>query len=308
MKILIVDDDTTSRLLLGATLKKLGHDVTAVDDGLQALASWRQEQPALIISDWMMPGMDGLELCRHIRAESALQYTYVVLLTSLAGKGRYLDGMQAGADDFISKPYDEDLLTARLQVAERILALHHALRVEATQDRLTGLWNRAAILDCLQLQLERASDEDTWVGIVLVDLDHFKVVNDSQGHAAGDQVLQEAARRMQSCMGDNEHVGRYGGEEFLAITRGSDPSRAAVVAERMRTAISDTEIATPSGSLRITASFGVAMSLGKSAVTADTLIATADAALYRAKQGGRNRVETALLPDLLRISEVNALQ
>nr|MDQ3039987.1 response regulator [Pseudomonadota bacterium] len=137
MKILIADDDMTSRLLLGATLKKLGHDVTAVDDGVQALASWRQEQPALIISDWMMPGMDGLELCSHIRAEPGLQYTYLMLLTSLGGKGRYLDGMQAGADDFISKPYDEELLAARLQVAERILALHHTLRMEATHDRLT---------------------------------------------------------------------------------------------------------------------------------------------------------------------------
>ncbi len=305
MKILIADDDTTSRLLLGATLKKLGHVVTAVEDGLQALACWRQEQPSLIISDWMMPGLDGLELCRLIRAEPALQYTYVVLLTSLAGKGRYLDGMQAGADDFISKPYDEELLAARLQVAERILALHHALRVEATHDRLTGLWNRAAILDCLQLQLDQASEEGSCVGIVLGDLDHFKSVNDTHGHAAGDRVLQEAARRMQSCMGDNEHVGRYGGEEFLAITRGSDPSSAAVLAERMRAAISGRLLASTVGPLRVTASFGVATSPVESDVGAEALIAAADAALYRAKQGGRDRAEMVPLRESRRASEDN---
>ena len=306
MKILIADDDTTSRLLLGATLKKLGHVVTAVEDGLQALACWRREQPALIISDWMMPGLDGLELCRLIRAEPALQYTYVVLLTSLAGKGRYLDGMQAGADDFISKPYDEELLAARLQVAERILALHHALRVEATHDRLTGLWNRAAILNSLQQQLDQASEEGTCVGIVLGDLDHFKSVNDTYGHAAGDRVLQEAARRMQSCMDAGERVGRYGGEEFLAITTGSDPSRAAVVAESMRAAINGRPMASPAESLRITASFGVATSRVKSEVGAEALIAAADAALYRAKQGGRDRAEMAPLPEPLRASEDNA--
>lgn len=293
MKILIADDDTTSRLLLGATLRKLGHEVTAVDDGLQALAYWGQEQPALIISDWMMPGLDGLELCRHIRAAPGLHYTYVMLLTSLAGKGRYLDGMQAGADDFISKPYDEELLAARLQVAERILALHHTLRVEATHDRLTGLWNRAAILDCLQLQLDRASHEGTWIGVILVDLDHFKAVNDSQGHAAGDQALQEAARRMQSCMGDNEHVGRYGGEEFLIITTGSDSTRATVLAECMRGAIGGNPVASAAGPLRLTASFGVATTRVTSDTGAEALIIAADDAMYRAKRGGRDRVETA---------------
>ncbi len=306
MKILIADDDTTSRLLLGATLKKFGHDVTAVEDGLQALACWRQEQPSLIISDWMMPGLDGLELCRLIRAEPALQYTYVMLLTSLGGKGRYLDGMQAGADDFISKPYDEELLAARLQVAERILALHHTLRVEATHDRLTGLWNRAAIIDSLQQQLDQASEEATCVGIVLGDLGHFKSVNDTHGHAAGDRVLQEAARRMQSCMDAGEHVGRYGGEEFLAITTGCDPTRAAVVAESMRAAISGEPMASPIASLWITASFGVATSRVTSAMGAEALIAAADAALYRAKQGGRDRAEMAPVPESLRASGDNA--
>ncbi len=306
MKILIADDDTTSRLLLGATLKKLGHDVTAVEDGLQALACWRQEQPSLIISDWMMPGLDGLELCRLIRAEPALQYTYVMLLTSLGGKGRYLDGMQAGADDFISKPYDEELLAARLQVAERILALHHTLRVEATHDRLTGLWNRAAIIDSLQQQLDQATDEGTCVGIVLGDLDHFKSVNDTHGHAAGDEVLQEAARRLQSCMETGEHVGRYGGEEFLAITTNCDPSHAAVVAERMRAAISGRPMASPGGLLRITASFGVATTAAQPDVSADALIAAADAALYRAKLGGRDRAETAPPAEPLRARETSA--
>lgn len=291
MKILIADDDTTSRLLLGATLKKLGHEITAVDDGLQALACWRQEQPAVIISDWMMPGLDGLELCRLIRAEPALHYTYVMLLTSLAGKGRYLDGMQAGADDFINKPFDEELLSARLQVADRILALHHALRVEATHDRLTGLWNRAAILDCLQQKFGDASTHGTCIGVVLADLDHFKSVNDTHGHAAGDQVLREAARRMRSCMTPGEHVGRYGGEEFLAITIGCDPARVQTLAETMRVAIGAESMASPVGPPHVTASFGVATSRAHPDIGSEILIAAADAALYRAKLAGRDRIE-----------------
>lgn len=292
MKILIADDDTTSRLLLGATLKKLGHEVTAVENGRQALEAWRQEQHTLLISDWMMPELDGLELCRLIRDEPALQYTYIVLLTSLAGKGRYLDGMGAGADDFINKPYDEDSLAARLHVAERILALHEKLRVAATHDRLTGLWNRAAILDHLEQAL-RNPNGNAPPGIILADLDRFKAINDSHGHAAGDSVLQEAARRMQACLGDGERVGRYGGEEFLIVAADADAARTRALAESIRAAIGDTPVHAAAEPLMLTLSLGAALAQPEGDEDLSALIASADDALYRAKRGGRNRVVMA---------------
>ncbi len=157
MKILIAEDDMTSRLVLGATLKKLGHEVTATSDGRQAWDALHKEHFPLLISDWMMPDMDGLELCRLIRAEHHSQYTYIVLLTALGGKASYLDGMDAGADDFITKPFDEDQLVARLRVADRILALHEKLRTQAMFDGLTGLFNRAAITGCLDSEMDRAA-------------------------------------------------------------------------------------------------------------------------------------------------------
>ncbi len=146
MKILIAEDDATMRLMFSATLKKLGHTVTSVEDGQKAWEAWKQEEYSLLISDWMMPDIDGLQLCKMIRAEPSLQYTYIILLTSMDGKGSYLEGMDAGADDFITKPFDEEQLAARLRVAERILALHQKLHTQATHDRLTGVWNRAAII------------------------------------------------------------------------------------------------------------------------------------------------------------------
>ena len=296
MKILIADDDTTSRLLLDATLQKLGHAVTQAADGAQALDAWRRAQPDVVISDWMMPGMDGLELCRRIRAEPALQYTYLLLLTSLDGKQRYLDGMQAGADDFINKPHDEDTLAARLHVAQRILSLHHLLREEATHDRLTGLWNRAAILDHLQQAIACPADAGRGIAVILADLDHFKAVNDLHGHAAGDYVLRESARRLQSCL-PGGHVGRYGGEEFLAVLRDCTSADALAVADAMRNALRATAMDTGAASIMATASLGVALAAADPALDAASLIAAADRALYRAKAGGRDRVEAA--PDPL---------
>src|SRR4051812_35757178 len=145
MKILIAEDDNTSRLVLSATLTKLGYKVQAVNNGRSAWEAWQEDEVTIVISDWMMPELDGLELCRMIRSQHRLHYTYVILLTALGGKGSYLSGMQSGADDLITKPFDQELLAARLQVAERILALHEALRTRALFDELTGIWNRSAI-------------------------------------------------------------------------------------------------------------------------------------------------------------------
>ena len=293
MRLLVAEDDTASRLVLAATLQKLGHTVTAVENGQQAWDAWQKDHYSLLISDWMMPELDGQALCRKIRAEHRERYTYLILLTSLGGKDSYLDGMDAGADDFLTKPFDEDLLAARLHVAERILALHEVLRTQATHDRLTGLLNRGAILDGLQQELERASRDGTCVGVVMADLDHFKQVNDSHGHLVGDMVLQEAARRMQAAMRSYDRLGRYGGEEFLLISPVGNGDHMRTVADRIRLCISATPIQTPAGAVIATASLGVAISRKGGKNDADELIGAADAALYRAKEAGRNRVEIA---------------
>ncbi len=220
MKILFAEDDTTSRLLFGATLRKLGYAVTAVENGQEAWDAWKQDEYPLLISDWMMPDIDGLQLCRMIRAEPSLQYTYVILLTALDSKDSYLEGMDAGADDFITKPFDEEQLAARLRVAERILALHQTLHTQATYDRLTGVWNRAAIMDYLTTELERTARQGTCMGVIVADLDNFKQVNDTYGHPAGDTVLQEAGACALHCV-------PMTGSGVMAVRNSSSRHRAA---------------------------------------------------------------------------------
>lgn len=291
MKILMAEDDTTSRLLFGATLRKLGYAVTAVENGQKAWEAWKQDGYPLLISDWMMPDIDGPQLCKMIRAEPSLQYTYIILLTSLDSKGSYLEGMDAGADDFITKPFDEEQLAARLRVAERILALHKKLHIQATHDRLTGIWNRAAILDHLEEEVERAACQSTSIGVMVADLDHFKRINDTYGHPAGDTVLQEAARRMRLVLRPHDRIGRYGGEEFLITIPGCTGSDAMTLAEQILNSISMDPVDSQSGEIPMTVSLGLTIGGNRVGGDAGTLIATADKALYRAKIAGRNRVE-----------------
>jgi two-component system chemotaxis response regulator CheY len=292
MKILIAEDDSTTRLIFGATLRKMGHTVTAVEDGGKAWKAWQQEEYSLLISDWIMPDMDGLELCKRIRAQPSLQYTYIILLTSMDGKGSYLEGMDAGADDFITKPFDEEQLAARLRVAERIIALHQKLHIQATHDHLTGAWNRAAIMNYLRGEVERARRQSTPIGVIIAVLDHFKRINDTYGHPAGDAVLQEAARRMQLALRPYDRLGRYGGEEFLIIASDCDLSQTVALAERIRSFMSADCITSHAGEIPVTASLGVAVDSDQIGKDAGALIAAADEALYRAKKAGRNRVES----------------
>ena len=292
MKILIAEDDTTTRLIFGATLRKMGHAVTAVEDGGKAWKAWQQEEYSLLISDWIMPDIDGLELCKRIRAQPSLQYTYIILLTSMDGKGSYLEGMDAGADDFITKPFDEEQLAARLRVAERIIALHQKLHIQATHDHLTGLWNRAAIMGHLRGEVERARRQSSHMGVIIADLDHFKRINDTYGHRTGDVVLQEAARRMQLALRPYDRLGRYGGEEFLLIASDCDLSQTAALAERIRSFMSTEPVKDQFSEIFVTVSLGIAIGSGQAGEDAGALVAIADEALYRAKKAGRNRIES----------------
>jgi len=290
MKILIAEDDTPSRLICSAILRKLGHTVTAVENGQQAFDAWQNGDYTLLISDWMMPDMNGLQLCKLIRAEPSLQYTYIILLTSREGRSSYLEGMDAGADDFLNKPLDEEQLIARLRVAERILELHSKLYTEATYDRLTGVRNRAAIMSCLLEQLKRGDRENSKLSIIVADLDHFKHINDTYGHPIGDVILHEAAQRMRIAIRPYDMVGRYGGEEFLVIIPNCELNQALAIAERIRRDICTEPIESRAGGIPITISLGVATSEEKMDMDPVTLISAADKALYQAKRAGRNQV------------------
>jgi len=299
VRVLIADDSVVSRHLLEATLRKWGYEVIGASDGA---AAWdilqREDAPALAILDWMMPSMTGLEVCRLVRQMNRERYTYILLLTSRSQKEDLIEGMEAGADDYVIKPFDQHELKVRLRAGTRIielqselLAAREALREQATRDALTRLWNRSSILDILQRELARATREKRPLGVVLVDLDHFKAVNDTHGHFAGDAVLSEAGRRMQSDMREYDSLGRYGGEEFLVLLPGCDDRSTSSSAERMRAHLANQPMVLSDTTVRMTASFGGTSFRPGSPCTAEQLIRRADEALYKAKDLGRNRVE-----------------
>ncbi len=299
MKILIADDSIVSRHLLEATLRKWGYEVVVACDGEEALTLLqRDDAPALAILDWMMPGMTGLEVCRRVRQRAREPYTYILLLTSKSQKEDLIEGMEAGADDYITKPFDQHELQVRLRAGTRLvdlqaelLSAREALREQATKDSLTHLWNRSSIFDILCRELARGQRECVPVGVVMVDLDHFKNVNDNFGHFAGDAVLCEAARRMQNGIRQYDSIGRYGGEEFLILLTGCDEETSLSQAERLRKQLAQVQMSLNETSLNISASFGVTTALPGQPWTPEELIHKADEALYMAKRRGRNRVE-----------------
>jgi two-component system cell cycle response regulator len=299
MRILIADDSLVSRHLLEATLRNWGYQIDVACDGTEAWSILqRDDAPTLAILDWMMPGYTGPEVCRLVRQKAKEPYTYILLLTSKSLKEDVVEGMDSGADDYLTKPFDQHELKVRLRAGTRIvdlqeqlLATREAMRQQATHDYLTELWNRSSILDILQKEMIRSARERSSIGLVLVDLDHFKSINDAHGHFAGDFALQESARRMQSSMRTYDSIGRYGGEEFLVVLPGCDRDCTQNQAERMRLAISGMPLQLPDRQLPVSASFGCTSVADAAAVTAEQLIRMADDALYRAKHNGRNRVE-----------------
>jgi two-component system cell cycle response regulator len=296
MRILIAEDDPVSRRLLEGTLTRLGHEVVAVGDGTAAVEQlMRADGPRLAILDWMMPGLDGLEVCRAVRTRVA-PYVYVILLTARDRHSDLVEALDAEADDFLTKPFDAVELRARLrsgvrvlEVQERLLETQGALAFEASHDRLTGLFNRGRIVDHLRAELNRSARSGESLAVVMVDIDHFKRINDGHGHAAGDRVLRHAATRLRSVLRSYDAIGRYGGEEFLIVLPGTNADQAREVAERARVAVSEPLEDDPLP-VTVTASAGVSWT-GWAGRDADVLMQCADEALYRAKAAGRNRVE-----------------
>ena len=305
MRILIAEDDPISRRLLEVTLSKWGYDVISCQDGNAAWQILQQrDAPSLAILDWMMPGIDGIQVCREVRQHIIEPYIYILLLTAKSQKTDIITGLESGADDYLTKPFDTSELRVRLRAGRRILDLQEelifvreTLRDQATHDSLTRLWNRAAICDILQREIDRAVRNHSMLSILIADLDHFKRINDTYGHLAGDAVLHKVAQRMTTAVRPSDGVGRYGGEEFLLVLPDCDEKGAAVLAERLRETIETSGLILAESVIPITLSLGVATNDIAQDMT--TLIAAADAALYRAKGNGRNRVELATMHDVL---------
>lgn len=306
MRILIADDSAVARLILQNALTRLGHAHEVAEDGEHAWELFQRGGADLVISDWMMPGMNGDQLCRRIRESSEGAYTYVVLLTSLEDKAHVLEGMEAGADDYLTKPFDIDDLQARLIAAARVTALHARLATQqeelerlnarlfsdSRRDALTGIGNRLAQGEELARLSARAARHGHTFSVALFDVDHFKRYNDGLGHLAGDAALKAVAGALaQTCRADDA-LFRYGGEELLVVLPEQDLTGAALAGERLRAAVEALGLPHPreQHSL-VTVSVGVAQREPHDRGDCEALLKRADAALYRAKTLGRNRVE-----------------
>jgi diguanylate cyclase (GGDEF)-like protein len=246
--------------------------------------------------------MDGIELCRRLRDKSRKYYHYILMITGRSGVQDVIHALESGADDCIGKPFGESELRARLLVASRILALQNELiqareelRIQSMRDALTGLWNRTAFLDLLKREMDRAERTGGRTGLLLLDLDHFKLINDKYGHPTGDTVLKEVSRRMKENVRSYDFVGRYGGEEFFIAFAGCDREQLCERAESIRKAICDEPVKVDKGEIQVTLSIGaVVAEAGEGSVS--EAIAVADVALYRAKDAGRNRVALCCKP------------
>ncbi len=292
MKILLAEDEVSSGSALRAILEKRGNEVTLVSSGTEAWEMINQGDWRLVISDWMMPGMDGLELCRRIRSRRESPYVYIILLTCRGDRNDRLEGMAAGADDFLAKPLDLEELSVRLSVANRILDVQSELEErnsflarQAMTDPLTGLANRIRLREALETSAVLSTQQDVSCSVVMMDVDHFKSFNDDFGHLAGDEVLRTVASLLRSFARRRDMVARFGGEEFVICLPGAEATEAKGVAERLRAAIERHAWR----HRRVTASFGVA-TLPPGLANASALLHHADQALYSSKRRGRNRV------------------
>jgi diguanylate cyclase (GGDEF)-like protein len=301
MKILIADDSLVSRRMLEALLAKWGYEVVVTEDGN---AAWEKLKapgaPRIALLDWMMPGQNGVDVCRSLRKLRPEPYTYLLLLTAKDAKESVVEGLESGADDYLTKPFNPQELKARIRVGLRLLDLEdnlvqarEAMRFKATHDTLTGVWNRGSILETLDREVWRSRREGLPLGVLIADLDHFKSVNDTYGHLAGNGVLLEITKRMQMNVRPYDAVGRYGGEEFLVLLPGCNGSTTQEKAERLRDAIVREPVATAAGDLKVTMSIGGVTTADWPGENANSILQMADSALYRAKKEGRNRTVMA---------------
>ncbi len=305
MKVLIIEDDKYLQQVIRKILVKMGLEPVVCTDGNEALDLIVKEKVRLAIIDWILPGTDGLSLCRKVRKMRILRYLYMIVLTSKTKKEDLVDALDAGADDYIRKPFDEDELAARIRVGLRIIDLENKLVNNqkklmklAKEDPLTRILNRRALFDEMLRELNRASREDALIATILVDADNFKSINDTHGHLAGDLVLVEFAKRLRECCREYDKLGRYGGEEFLILLPKTTRDGAILVAERIRQSVKETPVEFLGNKIELTASVGIfTFSFTGEFKGAkvnermlDDIIKKTNQALNVAKREGKNRV------------------
>ncbi len=297
-RVLLAEDDLVSSRLVQAQLQAADYEVVVARSGDEALRlALAPDAPRLLLLDWMMPGLHGPEVIRRLRRLQPDRYRYAVLLTQRAGGADMLSGFESGADDFVRKPCDPRELVARLRVGARIIELQDRLSASnmaltrlADSDPLTGLPNRRCLLSELQIASARCAEQARPLGVAMVDIDHFKQVNDRHGHAAGDRVLCAVAERMRGRLRDDCTLGRFGGEEFLLVAPGTDADAIAAIGERLRAAVAEHPIAAGASTVPVTISVGVACRKPGTDRSDAELVRAADDALYDAKHAGRDRV------------------
>ena len=294
-RVLIAIGDGSTRLTLQDWFQKWGYDTVLATDGSAAWEILQQSRPPeLVIVDWAISGIDSFELCRRLRDKSRKFYHYVIMIQGKVHKEENRLALESGADDYLNEPLEESELRAHLKAASRIIALQDELisareeqRVLAMKDGLTGLWNRVAFLEIFKQELNRAQRADGHTGLLLLDLDYFKRINDGYGHLAGDAVLRELALRFRQNVRSYDVVGRFGGEEFLIALPGCDRSQLYKRAEAIRKAICDEPVRVDKIEISVTVSIGATVA-SKGAKSVLSLLGVADRALYEAKDAGRN--------------------
>ena len=301
MKILIADDDLVSLRLLHTRLVEWGYKVTGVADGQKALQVLQgPDAPRPAVLDWVMPGMDGIEVCREVRRRPRKPYIYILMLTARGKKQDIVEGLEAGADDYLIKPYDPLELRARLRAARRILDLqeqlvsaHRLIESQMTLDPLTGVWTHNVILDLLKLQLALSSQSESPMALVVADIDHFQGINATFGPLAGDAVLREVARRIRGALRPPDSIGRSAGDEFIMVLPGCDTPTAANLAEKFRARVDRRDVDTSEAMILVSVSLGVVVTSPPQVLDLDTAVRLATEAVASAKANGRNRVEFA---------------
>src|SRR3984885_14598634 len=288
MKVLIAEDNVLIQNLLRGLLTKGGYDVVVARTGDEAWGHLQADTaPPLAILDWMMPGMDGTEVCRRVRAQRKSRYIYLILLSARSDQQDIVEALEAGADDYMTKPFHAGELRARLRSAVRVIQLEEELARQAHYDSLTGLPNRVLLADRLEQALHHANRHSELVGFFYIDLDRFKVINDSLGHAVGDLLLQQLTLRLKSCVRDCDTLARLGGDEFALVASGlKDVEEASAVSSRILTSL-ETPFDLGGHPVRVTASIGVTI-YPNDGVDMSSLQQNADAAMYESKRRARN--------------------
>ena len=311
-EVLVVDDSPVYRKLFEQILSEQKYSVSYACNGTEALQIYREKAPGIVITDWIMPDISGLELCECIRAEKTTAYTYIILMTSNQQKDGVVKGLEAGADDYLVKPFDSNEMIARVGVGVRVTELHRQLEQKsaqleeaATTDLLTGLPNRRAIEEWANKQLKGAARHGFPVWVVLGDLDSFKGINDTFGHEAGDTVLRSFANTLKRLTRISDMCGRLGGDEFLIVISHVSADNVELAMNRFREVFSALSFPFVGQSVSPTASFGVAGSESGDLKDFNALVRKADEMLYEAKRAGRNCVRVATLnPDVEQVKRV----